>query len=122
MLCLQFFYVFFSEQEASLLRLGSRHFFYTRLANHSAVSKPHPAEGAGIYRSMQAAGFLAAIKCAVRCARPSVLVVVHPDCVVHCSFVVVTLPFSNVHDILLGNKQNAYEHIHPPQMTRAYLA
>ena len=42
---------------------------------------------------IQAAGFLAAVKCAVRCARRSVVVVVQPACAVRCSFVAVTLLF-----------------------------
>ena len=42
---------------------------------------------------MQAAGFLAAVKCAVLCARRSVVVVVQPACAVCCSFVAVTLLF-----------------------------
>ena len=43
---------------------------------------------------MQAAGFMAAVKCkAVRCACPSVLVAVHPACCVRCSFVSVILLF-----------------------------
>ena len=30
--------------------------------------------------------------------------------------------FSNGNDLFLKNKQNAYEQMHPPHMTRAYLA
>ena len=41
-------------------------------------------------KHMQALGLLAAVKCAVRCARLSVLVVVHPACV-RCSFDVILL-------------------------------
>ena len=44
-----------------------RYFVYICIANHSAVSKPHPTEGAEIY-CIQAAGIIAATKCAVRCA------------------------------------------------------
>ena len=40
---------------------------------------------------MQAAGFLAAVKCAVRCARRSVVVVVQPACTVRWFFVAVTV-------------------------------
>ena len=44
-------------------------------------------------KNMQAAVFPAAVKCAVRCTRPAVLIVVHPAYVVRCSFVVATLLF-----------------------------
>ena len=64
--------------------------FYLCLANHSAVGKSQPAEGSGLYAT---AGFLTAAKFAVRCARRSVLVVVHPTCAVRCSFVLVTFLF-----------------------------
>ena len=83
-----------------MLRLGSLHLVYICLANHSAVLK-----------YMQAAGFLAAVKCAVvRCARPSV----RSLCTLLVLFVVFfgcrDFAFSNDHDICLRNKQNAYEH------------
>ena len=53
-----------------------RYFVYICIANHSAVSKPHPTEGAEIYAGCGCPG--SCVKCAVRCARLSVLVVVHP--------------------------------------------
>ena len=54
---------------------------------------------------MQAAGFLAAVKCAVRCARRSVVVVVQPACAVLLYFCRDSA-FSNVRDIIfLRNKQ-----------------
>ena len=90
MLFLQFapFCVSFSEQLhhgtfGSYICLA--HFTYICLANHSAVSKPHPTEGAEI-----------CTRCGIfRCykARRSVLVVVHAACAVCCSFVVLTFLF-----------------------------
>ena len=90
LLAVCFFLCIFSKQ-ASLVRLRYHDtFFYLYLTNHSAVSKPHPTECAEMYA---AAGFLAAVKCAVRCARRSVVVVVRLACAVRCSFVAVTLLF-----------------------------
>ena len=80
-----------------------RYFVYICIANHSAVSKPHPTEGAEIY-CIQAAGILAATKCAVRCAHRPVLVVVHAACLCCCwSFFFcccLDFSFSNGHVIL----------------------
>ena len=74
---------------------------------------------------MQAAGFLAAVKCTVRCARRSVVVVVQPACAVRCSFVAVTLLFQTCTISFRETNKRACEHIHPPhvpQITRVYLA
>ena len=94
--------VSFSEQ-ASLLRSGYVFLHILCLANHSAVSKPHSTEGAEIY-CIQAAGILAATKCAVRCAHRPVLVVVHAACLCCCwSFFFcccLDFSFSNGHVIL----------------------
>ena len=107
-----------------MLRLGYHGtFFYLRLANHSAVRKLHPTEGAEIYASC---GIPACCKvCCAVCtrARRSVLVVAHPACALF--FRCRDFDFSNGHDNFLRNKPNAYEHIHPPyvpHMTGAYLA
>ena len=62
--------------------------------NHSAVSKPHPTQGAEIYTGC--GGILAATKCAVRCACRPVLVVVHAACAVCCCVVVVRFVFPTV--------------------------
>ena len=77
--------------------------FYICRANHSAVSKPHPTEGADMHCCIQAAGILAATKCAVRCAHRSVLVVVHAACLCCWLFFFCCLDFSsfsNAHVIL----------------------
>ena len=73
MLCLQFalFCVFFSEQ-ASLIRLGYhmvRLFNYALLTTALCVNRIRRK----VLKYMQAGGFLATVKCAVRCARRSVL-------------------------------------------------
>ena len=125
MLCLQFalFCVFFSSKQESLVRLGYHvTLFYLSLANHSAVSKPHPTEGAEIYAGCGILG-----GCKMCCA------VCTPLCAGRCAaclcfslfFCCRDFAFSNIHDIFFRNKQNAYEYIHPPHvphMTRAYLA
>ena len=72
---------------------------YICLANHSAVSKPHPTEGAETYtgcripRCYKVCWALCTPLGAGRCARCSVLVVVHAACAVRCSFVVLTFLF-----------------------------
>ena len=94
--------------------------FYICLANHSAVSKPHPTEGAEKYAGCGFPG-----SCKVCCA------VCTPLCAGRCApclccslfFCCRDFAFSNDHYLFLRNKQNAYEHIHPPHsMTCAYLA
>ena len=106
------FLCLFSEQ-ALLVRLGYHGtLFYLCLANHSAVSKRHPAEGAEIYSGCGIPGC-----CKVCCAvcTPLCGVVVQPTCLC-CSlfFCCRDFAFSNVHDIFSEmNKTRTSTSIHP---------
>ena len=74
---------------------------------------------------MQAAGFLAAVKSAVRCARRLVVVDVHPACALLCAFVAVTVHFPTCTICFRAKNNNAYEQIHSPHVPhiiRAYIA
>ena len=91
-------------------------FFYLRLANHSAISQPHPTEGAETY-----AGCGVPRCCNVCCA------VYTPLCGRRCAaclccplfFCCRDFAFSNVHDIFLRNKQKRLQ-AHPSAPRTAY--
>ena len=59
------------------------------------------------------AGFLPATKCAVRCARGSVLIVVHAACAVRCSFVVMTFLFPTATYVIFMEKYTKRVRAHP---------
>ena len=79
----------FCSWQASLLRFVYRGTFLTNALLTAALSVNRIRRK--VLKYMQAAGFLAAVECAVRCTHRFALIVVHPSCAVGCSFVVVTL-------------------------------
>ena len=91
-------------------------FFHLRLANHSAVSKPHPTEGDGLYAG-----------CGIPGCREVYCAVCTPLCGGRCAaclccslfFCGRDFAFPNVHDMFLRNKQNRVR-AHPSTPCTAY--
>ena len=119
LLAVRSFLFIFSEQ-ASLVRLGYHGtFFYLCLANHSAVSKPNPTEGAEIYAGCGIPGC-----CKACCAMLTPLCGRRCAAYLCCSlfFCCRDFDFSNVHGTFSEiNKMRTSTSIHPMYRIRPVL-